>query len=173
MTHLPSERTDKEPQSAQGDDNRAEGETEPDPHDYLPVLREETTEKKEARLRRYAGLAVRKARRLAGRIPFSEELVAAVHCALDRRTPARVRVTLLLAAAYFVIPTDAMPDFIAAFGFTDDATVLGTAMAVAGSHVRESHRARARETLLIPEAERSLFPEDDETQGEGGQKSAP
>lgn len=91
-----------------------------------------------------------KLRRLVGKIPFSEDLVACYYCATDRQTPVRVRAVLLAALAYFVLPTDLIPDFIAGFGFSDDATVLATAIGIVGSHIKERHRARARSTLLKP-----------------------
>jgi uncharacterized membrane protein YkvA (DUF1232 family) len=92
-----------------------------------------------------------KLRRLIGRVPFSEELVAAYYCALDPATPGRVKAVLLAALAYFVLPTDLLPDFIAALGFTDDATVLATAIGIVGGHIKDRHRARARAALLKPE----------------------
>jgi len=91
-----------------------------------------------------------KLRRFVGKIPFSEDLVACYCCAMDRETPLRVRAVLLAALAYFVLPADLIPDFIAGLGFTDDATVLATAIGVVGSHIKEHHRARARAMLLKP-----------------------
>lgn len=90
-----------------------------------------------------------KLRRFAGRIPFAEDVVAAYYCALDRRTPLHARAILIGAVAYFVTPFDVIPDMIAGLGFTDDATVLATAIAVAGAHIRVEHREAARRALLI------------------------
>ena len=92
-----------------------------------------------------------KLRRFIGRVPFTEELVASYYCALDPATPVRVKAVLLAALAYFVLPTDLVPDFIAGVGFTDDATVLATAIGIVGGHLKERHRVRARATLLKPE----------------------
>ena len=91
----------------------------------------------------------RKVRRLLGRIPFAEDLVAAYFCAVDPATPLTARAVLLAAVAYFVLPIDAIPDAIAVFGFSDDATVLATAVAVAGAHILPKHREAARRALLI------------------------
>lgn len=91
----------------------------------------------------------RKLRRLVGKIPFAEDLVAAYFCALDPSTPLVARATLVGAIAYFVVPFDAIPDAIAVIGFSDDATVLAAAIAVAGSHITSAHRDRARAALLI------------------------
>jgi uncharacterized membrane protein YkvA (DUF1232 family) len=88
-----------------------------------------------------------KVRRVVARIPFAEDLVAAYYCALDRDTPGYVRATLLGAVAYFVLPTDLVPDFLAGLGFTDDATVIAAAIAAVGRHLEPRHRERARERL--------------------------
>ncbi len=79
-----------------------------------------------------------------GKVPFSEELGAAYYCASDSQTPTRVKGILFAALAYFVVPTDMIPDFIAALGFSDDATVLATAMGMVGAHVKPRHSDAAR-----------------------------
>jgi len=90
----------------------------------------------------------KKLRRLIGKLPFAEDLVAAYYCSLDPATPLFARATLIAAVAYFVMPFDAIPDALAVVGFTDDATVLAAAIAVAGMHITASHRDRARAALL-------------------------
>lgn len=92
-----------------------------------------------------------KLRRVVGHIPFAEDLAAAYFCAVDARTPARVRAVLLGALAYFVLPADLIPDWLAGLGFTDDASVLTLAMGIVSGHVRERHRDRARAALFRPE----------------------
>lgn len=81
------------------------------------------------------------------RIPFLDELLTAYFCAVDPATPARVKGVLLAALAYFVLPVDVMPDFMAVLGFTDDATVLLAALRTVRGHVRPEHRERARTAL--------------------------
>lgn len=88
-----------------------------------------------------------KLRRGLARIPFAEDLVAAYYCALDRDTPGYVRAVLFGAVAYFVLPTDMVPDFLAGLGFTDDASVIAAAIAAVGSHLEPRHRERARRRL--------------------------
>lgn len=88
-------------------------------------------------------------RRFIGTLPFAEDAVAAYYCALDRRTPLHARAILLGAVAYFVTPFDVIPDIVAGLGLTDDATVLATAIAVAGAHIKVEHREAARRVLLI------------------------
>lgn len=88
-----------------------------------------------------------KMRRTAGRVPFATELVAAWYCALDPRTPARAKAILLAAVAYFVMPVDLIPDFVAGLGFTDDAAAVFAAIRAVTPHITAEHRARAAESL--------------------------
>lgn len=90
----------------------------------------------------------RKLRRAAGFIPFTEDLVAAYYCGIDPATPLKVRGTLLAAIVYFITPIDLIPDFVAGLGYADDATVLATAIGIVGAHIKEHHRAKARDFLL-------------------------
>ena len=89
-----------------------------------------------------------KARRTLGKVPFTEEAVAAFYCATDSATPLPIRATLFGALAYFVMPFDAIPDVFLGLGFTDDAAVLVAAFAAAKAHITEAHRERARAWLL-------------------------
>ena len=86
-------------------------------------------------------------RKAARYIPFAEDLVAAYYCALDPATPTRVRAVLLGALAYFILPFDAVPDFIAGIGYGDDVTVLVAAIAMVGAHITQAHRESARRAL--------------------------
>jgi uncharacterized membrane protein YkvA (DUF1232 family) len=56
-------------------------------------------------------------------LPFAEDLLAAYYCAFDRQTPLHVKAVLLGAIAYFILPTDLIPDYIPVIGFIDDAAV--------------------------------------------------
>lgn len=89
----------------------------------------------------------RKLRGVAARIPFTEDLLAAYYCAFDRATPRHVQLTLIGALAYFVLPTDAVPDMLPVLGFTDDAAVLATAIKLVSDHIRPVHRDAARDKL--------------------------
>ena len=84
-----------------------------------------------------------KVRRTAGKVPFLPEAVAAYYCATDATTPFYVKAVLLAALAYFVVPTDMIPDFIAGLGYADDASVLYAAMAAVKRHISDDHRRRA------------------------------
>ncbi|MEO1198140.1 MAG: YkvA family protein [Pseudomonadota bacterium] len=88
-----------------------------------------------------------KLKRVARRVPFAHDLVAAYFCAMDPATPVRVRATLLGALAYFVLPLDSIPDFLFGFGFTDDATVLLAALSLVAASIKPSHRQAAEDAL--------------------------
>ncbi len=51
----------------------------------------------------------RKAARVAAKLPFAEDLLAAYYCAFDQTTPFQVRAALVGALAYFVLPFDFVP----------------------------------------------------------------
>ena len=89
----------------------------------------------------------KKLTRYAALIPFANELVAAYYCALDRETPHVARGVLIAAVAYFVLPTDSIPDIIPALGFTDDAAVLAAAIKFVSGHIKPEHREAAEMRL--------------------------
>lgn len=96
-----------------------------------------------------------KLKRVAGRLPFVDDLVAAYYCSMDADTPLKVRATLIGALAYFILPIDLVPDFIAGFGYGDDAAVLAAAISLVSTHIRPKHQAAAAKTLgkALPEDE--------------------
>jgi len=93
----------------------------------------------------------RKLLKVAGRVPFAEDLAAAYFCVIDPETPSRVRGVLLLALAWFVVPASVMPEFLVVVGLTDDAAVLALTVGVVRKHIKERHYMRARQALGIPE----------------------
>ncbi|MEO1475264.1 MAG: YkvA family protein, partial [Pseudomonadota bacterium] len=101
--------------------------------------------------RRTRAKMVPKILKVAGRIPFADDLAASYYCAIDPETPMKAKGVLFAALAYFVLPTDMVPDIVAGFGFTDDATVLATALGIVGAQVQERHRRAARRLLKLPE----------------------
>ena len=88
-----------------------------------------------------------KLKRVAGRVPFAAEALAMWYCSIDPRTPKRVKTILVAALAYFVVPVDVIPDFLAGLGFTDDAATLFAAWSAVQPHVTEDHREKARAAL--------------------------
>jgi uncharacterized membrane protein YkvA (DUF1232 family) len=93
----------------------------------------------------------RKVAKLAGRVPFVEDLAAAYFCFIDPATPGRVRGIVLVALAWFVLPASVLPEFIVVLGFTDDVAVVAIAARMVRRHIKERHYRQAREVLCIPE----------------------
>jgi uncharacterized membrane protein YkvA (DUF1232 family) len=89
-----------------------------------------------------------KVRRTAGKVPFVEDAVAGYFCALDPSSPTKVKAAILAALAYFVVPTDLIPDFITGLGYTDDAAVLYAVLKLVQGHITPAHKARAAAALL-------------------------
>ena len=88
-----------------------------------------------------------KLKKVAAKLPFAEDLLAAYYCAFDRETPRHVQAALLAAIAYFILPFDFIPDMLPVLGFTDDAAVLATAIRMVATHITDDHRAAARAAL--------------------------
>jgi uncharacterized membrane protein YkvA (DUF1232 family) len=86
-------------------------------------------------------------RRLARSLPFAEDVLAAYCCVRDPATSARVKLILLAALAYFVLPLDGVPDFIPILGFADDAAMLAAAISAVRGAITEGHRTDARAML--------------------------
>ena len=93
----------------------------------------------------------KKIKHTAAGIPFLEDAVTAYYCALDPQTPTRVRGILFAALAYFILPLDSIPDFLAGFGLTDDIAVLATALTAIRENMKPAHRIAAQKALEIEE----------------------
>ncbi|MEP2546473.1 MAG: YkvA family protein [Alphaproteobacteria bacterium] len=89
-----------------------------------------------------------KVRRTTGKVPFTRDAVAAFYAARDPATPTGVKIAVMSALAYFIVPFDLVPDFIAALGYTDDATVFYGAWRLLAPHLKPQHETKAREFLL-------------------------
>ena len=88
-----------------------------------------------------------KLRGFLGRIPFAEEAVAAYYAAVDPATPKRTKLLLFAALAYFIAPTDAIPDFLLGLGLTDDAAIFWAAWKLVQDQIRPVHRQQAKAAL--------------------------
>lgn len=112
--------------------------------EILTPVSEKQQQNREERVRSKFWGTVKKA---AKSVPAMDEFIAAYYCAMDKETPTKVRGTLLAALAYFVLPLDMLPDFIAGFGFTDDVAVIMAAVAAVRSNITDAHRLAARKYL--------------------------
>jgi uncharacterized membrane protein YkvA (DUF1232 family) len=97
---------------------------------------EDTQDRREKQVRAKFWLTLKRAARY---VPFSRDLVASFYCAVDPKTPTRVRGLLLAALAYFVLPFDFLPDILVGVGFTDDMAVLAAALRMIQGHIADRH----------------------------------
>jgi len=88
-----------------------------------------------------------KIRRVAAKIPFATDALSVWWCARDPDTPTAAKGMMFAALAYFVLPTDAIPDILAGIGFTDDAAVFAALLAIVGKNLKPKHRAAAQNFL--------------------------
>jgi len=88
-----------------------------------------------------------KMRGAVSRVPFAEDAVAAYYCATDKATPLTVKGTLLGALAYFILPTDLIPDFLVGLGYVDDASVMMLALSSVRGSMTDSHKKKAKKAL--------------------------
>ena len=95
-----------------------------------------------------------KIKRFATRVPFAADALSVWWCARDPETPTAAKGMMFAALAYFVLPTDAIPDILAGIGFTDDAAVFAALMAVVGKNLKPKHKLAAQDFL------RKLSPDD-------------
>jgi uncharacterized membrane protein YkvA (DUF1232 family) len=87
----------------------------------------------------------RKARKLAGKLPFIKDAAAMYFAMLDSKTPLWAKTLIASGIAYLVLPWDAIPDVLVVVGYTDDAAVIAGTLKLVSSTVTDAHRAQAEE----------------------------
>ena len=93
---------------------------------------------------------LKKARKLAGKLPFVRDVVASWYATLDPETPTSAKMVLAATIAYFIMPFDLIPDFIVGIGFTDDAAAIALAIKTLSGIVNRNHYSKADEVLGRP-----------------------
>ena len=88
-----------------------------------------------------------KIHKVAAKVPFAADALSLWWCAKDPATPTAAKGMMFAALAYFVLPTDAIPDVLPAIGFTDDAAVIAALIAIVGKNLKPRHRDEARTFL--------------------------
>jgi uncharacterized membrane protein YkvA (DUF1232 family) len=84
------------------------------------------------------------ARRLVGKVSFLSDALVLFFCMADEGTPPHVQALIAGALMYFVLPADAVPDWVPIYGWVDDSAVVAGMLAIAAEHITEAHRRRAR-----------------------------
>lgn len=90
--------------------------------------------------------ALRRLLRRAGR-GLARPAVECLELLLDGDTPPQVRLTMLAALTYLLVPLDLIPDFIPAAGFSDDLVALTALLGLSTSHMTDAIRLRAQRKL--------------------------
>lgn len=90
-----------------------------------------------------------KLRRYAQRAGYEllEKALWLYYAAQRPDTPAWARATAYGALGYFILPTDAIPDWLFSVGLTDDLGALALAVATLVEYIDDDVRAQARERL--------------------------
>ena len=82
----------------------------------------------------------------AGRT-IAKPALEVLEMALDPFTPAQVRVSLMAALAYLIMPFDLFPDFMPLVGFSDDFVALTAILSIWSKYLTPSIKARAEKKL--------------------------
>ena len=82
----------------------------------------------------------------AGRI-IAKPALEVLEMALDPLTPTQVRISLMAAVAYLIMPFDLFPDFLPLVGFSDDFVALTAILGIYGKYITPAIRIRADKKL--------------------------
>ena len=82
----------------------------------------------------------------AGRT-IAKPALEVLEMALDPFTPTQVRVSLMAALAYLIMPFDLFPDFMPLVGFSDDFVALTAVLSIWSKYMTPSIRTRAERKL--------------------------
>ena len=89
---------------------------------------------------------LRKLLRKAGRA-IAAPALEAFELMIDASTPAPVRLTMMAALSYLLMPADLIPDILPVAGFTDDLVALTAMMGIWNNHITPDIRRRAHRRL--------------------------
>ena len=82
----------------------------------------------------------------AGRT-IAKPALEVLEMALDPFTPTQVRVSLMAALAYLIMPFDLFPDFMPLVGYSDDFVALTAVLSIWSRYMTPAIRARAERKL--------------------------
>ena len=90
------------------------------------------------------GKFIRFIRGTGRRIHFLPKLLTLFYCLQDKDTPTFIKVAIMGALGYVILPVDFVPDVVAALGWLDDAAVVAAVLKLAGAYVKPEHREKVR-----------------------------
>ena len=82
----------------------------------------------------------------AGRT-IAKPALEVLEMAIDPYTPAQVRISLMAALAYLIMPFDLFPDFMPLVGFSDDFVALTAVLSIWSKYMTPTIRSRAMKKL--------------------------
>ncbi len=82
----------------------------------------------------------------AGRA-ISQPALEGLELLMDNSTPPQVKISIMGALTYLVVPLDLIPDFIPASGFSDDLVALTAVISLWQHHITPDMRFRAKSRL--------------------------
>ena len=82
----------------------------------------------------------------AGR-SIAKPALEVLEMAMDPCTPTNVRISLITALAYLIMPLDLFPDFMPIVGFSDDFVALTAVLSIWSKYMTPAIRIRAEEKL--------------------------
>lgn len=83
------------------------------------------------------------------KIRFLPKLMMIYYCLTDADTPKFVRLVLMGAVGYAILPFDFIPDLLPEVGWIDDAAVIAAALSFAGTYVKPEHREKVRKLFPL------------------------
>ena len=79
----------------------------------------------------------------AGRV-IAQPALEGLELIMDNSTPPQVRISIIGALTYLIVPVDLIPDFIPASGFSDDLLALSAVISLWQHHITPEMKFRAK-----------------------------
>lgn len=90
------------------------------------------------------GKFIRFIRGTGWRLHFLPKLMTIFYCMQDKDTPKFVKLALMGALGYVILPLDLVSDAFIGIGWLDDAAVVAAALRLAGTYVKPEHLEKVR-----------------------------
>lgn len=90
------------------------------------------------------GKFIRFMRGTGRRLHFLPKLMTIFYCMQDKDTPKFVKLALMGALGYVILPLDLVSDAFIGIGWLDDAAVVAAALRLAGTYVKPEHLEKVR-----------------------------
>ena len=90
------------------------------------------------------GKFIRFIRGTGRRLHFLPKLMTIFYCMQDKDTPKFVKLALMGALGYVILPLDLVSDAFIGIGWLDDAAVVAAALRLAGTYVKPEHLEKVR-----------------------------